>query len=92
MNEYPSTNYLLRLPPRGPHGGPEVLPSRPPGSRTRRPAGVAQKAEPGWMDGWMDTSPKHPEKQHFFGQYSTSAWNLKHPFINGCFNWMIQNL
>ena len=20
------------------------------------------------------------------------SWNLKHPFINGCFNWMIQNL
>ena len=21
-----------------------------------------------------------------------STWNLKHPFINGCFNWMIPNL
>ena len=22
----------------------------------------------------------------------TYTWNLKHPFINGCFNWMISNL
>ena len=24
--------------------------------------------------------------------HDKGSWNLKHPFINGCFNWMIQNL
>ena len=24
--------------------------------------------------------------------FKTSTWNPKHPFINGCFNWMIPNL
>ena len=47
---------------------------------------------------------RHNQQPFFFGRISEqstatndhrlsiSTWNPKQPFINGCFNWMIQNL
>ena len=43
------------------------------------------------MNGWLAIRFQVYLQSIFF-IYSIYSWNPKQPFINGCFNWMIQNL
>ena len=43
-------------------------------------------------DGDTANGMKSATPSHLRRKKNTHTWNLKHPFINSCFNWMIPNL
>ncbi len=52
-----------------------------------------------WIKKWISISGWKKNAKRFFADtktppfsMNTYTWNLKHLFINGCFNWMIPNL